>query len=138
MKIKQAYSTKLGELEMKDKVRDIIDILLIEDNIADIKLLEVLLSENINVDFQYKLHIANTLKEGFKLLEQNSFDVILLDLSLPDSNGFKTISTVYEEITEIPIIVLTGLDDIKERRKAVKLGAQDFLIKSKVDGNHLV
>ncbi|MBD3215173.1 MAG: PAS domain S-box protein [Candidatus Lokiarchaeota archaeon] len=138
MEIKQVFPPIKVDIVMNDKKRDIIDILLIEDNPADVKLLEILLSENVNLDFQYKLYIANTLKEGFKLLEQHLFDVILLDLSLPDSSGFKTISTVYEEITEIPIIVLTGLDDIKGGRKAVKLGAQDFLIKGKVDGNHLV
>jgi len=115
-----------------------INILLIEDNPADVKLLKVLLSETVDLDFNYNLNEANSLKNGLMLLEDNEFDIILLDLSLPDSNGFNTVSKVYERIKEIPIVVLTGLNDINGGRKAVKRGAQDFLIKGKVDSNHLV
>lgn len=123
---------------MAENQTERINILLIEDNLADVKLLQVLLSETLDLDFNYNLTEANSLKNGLELLKEKEFDIILLDLSLPDSKGFNTVSKLYKKTKSIPIVVLTGLNDIEGGKKAVKFGAQDFLIKGKVDANHLV
>ena len=75
---------------------------------------------------------AGTLKEAFDLLEGNSFDVVLLDLHLPDSFGLETVSRMYSRQPQIPIVVLTGQKDEEYARQALEAGAQEFLLKEEV------
>ena len=112
-----------------------IEILLFEDNPGDTGLIEAMLEEF--TDFSYKLKNVETLNEGLNLLEDRSFDVILLDLGLPDSEGIKTFISVHKKCHEAPIIILTGLTDERTGINAVKRGAQDYLVKGQVESKLL-
>lgn len=110
-------------------------ILLIEDNPADSKLIDVYLREAFNKN--YSLVQAESLHSGIGLIESGKFDIIILDLTLPDSEGIDTFTSIHNTLSDIPIIVLTGLKDEVTGSTAVKLGAQDFLNKSQLDSNTL-
>ena len=107
-------------------------VLLIEDNPGDARLIQELLKESSRVYFN--LTIQETLSEGLELFLKNKFDIILLDLNLPDSFGLNTVSNIHEKIKDIPVIVLTGRDDEELALKSLKLGIQDYLVKGKIDG----
>ena len=112
--------------------KKIINVLLIEDNPGDIRLIQELMKEVSNCKFNLLYH--DNLTEGMQILNQRKFNVILLDLSLPDSEGLHTLEEVLKNAKDIPIIILTGTDDQKIALDAVKSGAQDYLIKGKVNG----
>lgn len=117
---------------MKDKP---IKVLLIEDNAGDARLLREMLREGESDSFA--LLWADRLSNGLEQLKAETIDVILLDLSLPDSQGLETFARVHTQKPQVPVIVLSGLDDEKVSMKAVREGAQDYLIKGQVDGNLL-
>ena len=113
-----------------------IEILLIEDNAGDARLLQEHLKEAGPGEFNLT-HIDN-LDEGIKCLrrraEQNRpFDVLLLDLSLPDSTGLKTVRRAQEGAPRTPIVVLTGLNDEQTGMEAVRMGMQDYVLKAHAD-----
>ena len=111
-------------------------ILLVEDNPGDARLVELLLGESdlLNCKITHKI----TLSEGMTCLEEeNDFAAVLLDLSLPDSRGFVTLEKMVSRFPNNNIIVLTGLADKSLGIKAVKAGAQDFLIKGAFDADSL-
>ena len=112
-----------------------IGILLFEDNPGDTGLIESMLEEF--TDFSYVLQNVETLNEGLEILKNHSFDVILLDLGLPDSDGIETFNDVNKKCHETPIIILTGLTDEKTGINAVKEGAQDYLVKGQVESKLL-
>lgn len=112
-----------------------INILLIEDNPSDTVLIWEMLKESPNHEF--KFHNSKRLQEGFKYLEKNDVDVLLLDLNLPDSHGLETYQKANKNAPNTPIIILTGLDDENMAVGAVKGEAQDYLIKGKVDNSLL-
>ena len=87
---------------------------------------------------KFELVNAENLKKALELLSKETFDVILSDLGLPDSFGFETFVKIHTQASKVPIIVLTGLDDDDIGIKAVREGAQDYLIKGEVEGNLLV
>lgn len=111
-------------------------ILLIEDNPADIRFIQALVADvkSSNLD----LIFANRLSDGFDRIKSQDIDAILLDLSLPDSQGLKTFSLIRARAQNIPILLLTGLPDEELAIQAVREGAQDYLVKDQVDGNLLV
>ncbi len=113
-----------------------IKILLVEDNPGDVRLLQEFLWDVTTAQFQ--LTPVERLEQTLKLLNQESFDVILLDLSLPDSQGLETFITLHHQAPAIPIIVLTGLDDENLALRAMQQGAQDYLVKGQVSGDLLV
>nr|MBP6610371.1 response regulator [Paludibacter sp.] len=92
--------------------KSILSILLIEDNPGDVRLINELLIENTSLHHQ--LHVANSLGEGCNLLKNHEFTVILLDLNLPDSSGKDTFNTVFQDARNIPIILITGLQDVEQ------------------------
>lgn len=108
-----------------------IQVLLVEDNPEDIFLFEMTLRKARGAKFQ--MESAVSLKSALARLEQGNIDVILLDLSLTDSQGLETFSAMQAEVPEIPIIVLSGLDDETVALNAVHAGAQDYLVKGRVD-----
>ncbi len=116
-------------------MNETINILLIEDNPGDIRLIEELLKDNSN--FYYKLIIAKNLTTGFKKIEKYKSDVILLDLILPDCRGIDTIIKTRDKVKNLPIVVLTGVKDENIAKKAVQVGAQEYLIKGTITGNIL-
>jgi len=83
-----------------------ISILLIEDNSGDRRLISEMLAEASNVTFDVKY--ADRLQAATEYLDQNRVEVILLDLGLPDSQGLETLKRVYTQVSELPIVVLTG------------------------------
>ncbi len=113
-----------------------IKVLLIEDNPGDARLIQEMLAEEKNISFG--LEWKDNLSEGLKHLDGGEIDIVLLDLTLPDSRGFNTFARVQEKAHQVPIIVLTGLDDETLAIRAVRQGAQDYLVKGKVDSYHLV
>ncbi|MBA4374480.1 MAG: hypothetical protein C0402_16645 [Thermodesulfovibrio sp.] len=115
---------------MKRKIK----ILIIEDNPGDARLIEEMLKESGLV---FELVWATSLSSGFDEVRLDGFDVILLDLGLPDSQGLGTLTKVLHMRSEAPVIVLTGLDDEEAGTQAVKEGAQDYLIKGQID-HHLL
>lgn len=113
-----------------------IKILMIEDNMGDAMLISEMLKETKNKHLI--LHHNVQLSSGIERLNNTNYDVILLDLGLPDSLGLDTLRRLYSRIKTIPIIILTGMDDEELGYKAVKMGAQDFLIKGQIDCNLLL
>ena len=106
-------------------------VLLIEDNPGDARLIREMLAEDPSAPF--RLHTADRLSQGLAFLASGSARLVLLDLSLPDSHGLETFAKVYAHSPQIPIIVLTGNDDQTVALSAVKTGAQDYLVKGKLD-----
>src|SRR5262245_6734411 len=105
-------------------------VLLIEDNPGDVRLIREMLSES---DGLFQLDCVGRLSQGLEYLAARGAGVVLLDLSLPDSYGFDTFLRVYAHSPKVPIIVLTGHDDQTVALSAVKTGAQDYLVKGKLD-----
>jgi PAS domain S-box-containing protein len=104
-----------------------IKLLLIEDDEDDAELLRIALKKATGVRFQ--LETARTLKDGLARIAQGGLDVILLDLALPGTSGMETFEAVQAQAHDLPIIILSGLDDQTLARKAVHAGAQDYLVK---------
>ncbi|RPJ07425.1 MAG: response regulator, partial [Spirochaetaceae bacterium] len=110
-------------------------ILLIEDDDDDVFIFRNMLAET--VDFYFKLEVTSRLSDARQKLEEFSFDIILMDLNLPDSHGLETLKAVQAESGMVPIVVITGLSDKTMGILAVKEGAQDFLVKGEISGNLL-
>ena len=107
-------------------------ILLVEDNPGDALLIRVMLAKVGGS--QTTLERADRLSDALKRLDQGGINAVLLDLSLPDSQGLETFNRIYERTPQIPILVLTGHDDEGVAIRAVHHGAQDYLLKGQVDG----
>jgi PAS domain S-box-containing protein len=106
-------------------------VLLIEDNPGDVRLISEMLQEvkERKTIFEH----SGTLTQGLQALSKNEFNILLLDLNLPDSKGFDTYVKVYTQYPQIPIIILTGTNDEELAMKSVRTGAQDYLIKGQID-----
>lgn len=113
-----------------------INILLVEDNPADADLLEEFLEEADETEWSL-VHVER-LKDALQSLHEREFDVVLLDLSLPDKQGLSTVVQTHEAAPDLPIVVLTGLNDKGIALEALRQGAQDFLVKGKIDSYVLV
>src|SRR5271157_2108248 len=102
-------------------------ILIVEDNLADAFYLKEALEETNGA----KLAVSNrqTLAEAKECLEKEDFDVVALDLGLPDSWGIETFIQIQNCAPDTPIVILSGLDDESLAIEAVRLGAQDYLVK---------
>ncbi len=102
-------------------------VLLIEDNPADARLIrELLRDENTS---RFELTHTEKLETGLERLTRGGIDVVLLDLSLPDSRGIDTFNQVHAHSPEVPIVVLTGLKDESVEARVLRAGGQDFLAK---------
>lgn len=117
-------------------IAESLKILLVEDNFVDADILQENLEEVNNV--QWELVHVETLTEGLKKLSEEKFNIILLDLSLPDEQGLVTVKRVHSAVPETPIVVLTGFNDEEVALEAVREGAQDYLIKGEIQGNVLM
>ncbi|WP_392535787.1 response regulator [Nostoc sp. C117] len=113
-----------------------IKVLLVEDNPGDVFLLQEFLKEVNTV--LVELMPVEQLSQALKQLEKEIFDVILLDLSLPDSQGLETFIIAHQQAKATPIIVLTGINDETLATRAMQEGAQDYLVKGQVTGDLLV
>ncbi|MGB0653417.1 MAG: response regulator [Thermoplasmatota archaeon] len=109
--------------------------LLIEDNPGDARLVEELLKETgeaISVDW------VDSLDDGVQKMLKGDYDVVLLDLGLPDSDKKDSVSTVHLFDTDTPIVVLSGDTDEEAALQAVRDGAQDYLVKGTYEGKELM
>ena len=107
-------------------------VLLVEDNPGDARLMREHLADPAGHSFE--LEHVSTLTQGLERLSRGGIDLVLLDLSLPDSPMPDTFQRVHACAPEVPIIVMSGLDDEKFAIQTVQEGAQDYLVKSFVDG----
>jgi two-component system cell cycle sensor histidine kinase/response regulator CckA len=117
-------------------------ILILEDNADDILLLKEMTAEMSNFDFadtEFEVNYRESLREGIQYLKSHPVDLIILDLTLLDSQGLNTLQRLREakEASNIPIIVLTVMDDKKAGIEAVKMGAQEYLVKSDITARFL-
>ncbi|HLH73807.1 MAG TPA: PAS domain S-box protein, partial [Chloroflexota bacterium] len=110
--------------------------LLVEDNPADARLLREVVAEGGTG--RLRLSHEDRLSKALSRLEREQFDVVLLDLSLPDADGLDTLKRAHGHSPSVPIVVLTGLDDEGLALTAVREGAQDYLVKGTVDKNLLL
>ncbi|MFO7656531.1 MAG: response regulator [Bacteroidales bacterium] len=110
---------------------NLIKILLVEDEPADAFLIKEMLQGNKSPKFM--IDSIERIEEFAGKLNEKQYNIILLDLALPDSSGFETFTSVNEMAPNIPIIVLTGLSDEELGNLAVQSGAQDYLVKGEVN-----
>ena len=111
-------------------------ILMVEDNPGDVRLLrEYLLGQRGSEEFQYLQ--VDRLAQALASLDEASFDAVLLDLSLPDSQGIGTLNRVHAAKPGMPIVVMTGLDDEALGLQLLQAGAQDYLVKGEVSASLL-
>ncbi|TKB22151.1 MAG: GGDEF domain-containing response regulator [Mesorhizobium sp.] len=113
-----------------------LNILLVEDNPGDARLIRELLAEGSGTSFV--ISEVNRLARGLEQFADQSFDLVLLDLSLPDSAGLDTLRRFQATAPDVPVIVLTGLNDEGSAIQAVRDGAQDYLVKGQIDGQQIV
>ncbi len=114
-----------------------IKILLVEDNPLDARTFNLMLSHSKSI-FTFEISETDCLETAIELIGQKPFDVILLDLSLPDESGLDTLTRLLKHSKDTPIIVLTGIDDELTGINAVKAGAQNYLVKGQVNNKFLV
>lgn len=113
-----------------------IHVLLVEDNPADARLVEEALKDaTVGVDFRVSL--ATTLRGAIALLEEERPDVVLLDLGLPDCERGETYPRLRQAGAAVPTVVLSGLDDEAHAAETIRQGAQDYLAKSRLEGQLL-
>ncbi len=108
-----------------------IKVLLIEDNAGDAHLIKAMLA-GAN-DLAFELDWVQRLSDGLGRLKKTDVDVVLLDLSLPDSQGFETFVKIQAHSSHVPVLLLTGNEDETLASKAVQSGAQDYLSKNQLD-----
>ena len=109
-----------------------LNILLIEDNPGDARLTRELLLEA--TAFRFDLAHAQSLAQGLELLANGEFGVVLLDLSLGDARGLEAVVEIHKRFPQVPIVVLSGLDDELIAVEALHNGAEDYLVKGRGDG----
>ncbi|MGZ4846223.1 MAG: sensor histidine kinase [Halobacteriota archaeon] len=109
-------------------------VLLVEDNPGDAVLIKRLLTTPPTKHIVYGV---DRLSAAIERCADGNVDVVLLDLGLPDSHGFATVATMRAEAPHVPIIVLTGLDDLELAVRAAREGAQDYLVKGTVTADML-
>ena len=114
----------MGQLSIKLMKKGVImdcdssSVLLIEDNLGDIVSIRTMISEL--EDRCFELKFVETLSETLTILEIEKFDVVLMDLGLPDSQGFRTFTQIHNQMPELPIIIITGIEDENLRLSALK------------------
>lgn len=113
---------------------DALPVLLVEDEPGDARLVRELLRE---VEPRYQLQTVASLAEALRQLSQQRFAAVLLDLGLPDSQGLPTLRAVLQASGPVPLVVLSGRDDETLAIRAIQLGAQDYVVKGRGDGQHL-
>lgn len=115
---------------------DSVKILLIEDNLAEARLLQEFLKQAKSHEFSL-VHVKR-LGEALQELRRETYDVILLDLTLPDSEGLASLAPLITQAPSLPIVVLTNTNDDELALEAVRRGAQDYLVKRQVNSDLLI
>lgn len=113
----------------------VLSILIIEDNPGDIIIIRELLR---STGTEFKLTNAITLRDAVSLLNSGTYDVILLDLGLPDSSGIETLREFLQFDISPPVVVMTGLDDEDTALASLREGAQDYLVKNRFNSENIL
>ena len=113
-----------------------IRLLLVEDNAAHARLVHEMLKERNVHQFEYKR--VDSLAAALRVLYDQHFDVVLLDLGLPDAFGPESVVRVRRAAPSVPIVVLSGLQEESLPLKAAQLGAHEYLVKGEEDAEHLL
>lgn len=111
-----------------------INVLIVEDNPGDVMILRELMRASA---ISFSLFSASTLREAVDTLGSGSFDIILLDLGLPDSTGIVTLKQLLSFEFCAPVIVMTGLDDEETALESLREGAQDYLVKNRLEPEYI-
>jgi len=109
-----------------------IRVLLLEDDPADARLVDLMLRKAPRTAFS--VEICSRLGQALDRIAQGGFNVVLADLSLPDSSGLETLKALTDAAPDVAVVVLTGNDDDSQAIDALKHGAQDYLVKGRDDG----
>jgi signal transduction histidine kinase/CheY-like chemotaxis protein len=117
-------------------VKGAVRILLVEDNPGDALLIETALESSQDPPFE--LHQESRLARAIERLKAEKFSIVLLDLNLPDSYGFETVTSVQRVVPRTPVVIITGNVDEAFARAAVQAGVQDYLVKDEVRPYSLV
>ncbi|MGL5832943.1 MAG: response regulator, partial [Waterburya sp.] len=128
-------SIEISSLQLNAEQKAIA-ILLIEDDLAEARLIQEIL-RNFDLN-QFVLTHVQRLQTGLNQLKQQQFDLILLDLTLPDSQGLSSVELLVQNSAHLPIVVLTNTNDNQLAIEAVRRGAQDYLVKRKINIDVLV
>jgi signal transduction histidine kinase len=116
-------------------VSETLQVLLVEDNAGDARLLREMFSRETAGSFELT-HLLR-MSEAVVQLAKGGVDVVLLDLGLPDGHGLDTVRRAHAVAPDVPVIVLTGLDDEALAAAAMAEGAQDYLIKGQIESRAL-
>ncbi|MGL6344901.1 MAG: ATP-binding protein [Waterburya sp.] len=128
-------SVEISQLQL-NAGQKAIAILLIEDDLAEARLIQEIL-RNFDLN-QFVLTHVQRLQTGLNRLKQQQFDLVLLDLTLPDSQGLSSVELLVQNSAHLPIVVLTNTNDNQLAIEAVRRGAQDYLVKRKINIDVLV
>jgi PAS domain S-box-containing protein len=118
-----------------------IRLLLVEDNPADARLVQEAINDAVQLvpdEATYSLTVVEWMSAALESVDGGGIDVVLLDLALPDSSGFATFERMRERATDCAIVVLTQAADDALGARAVREGAQDYLVKSQVNASSLI
>ena len=107
-------------------------ILVIEDNPGDARLVQEHIKEHST--HQHDITLVGTLQDALLQLQQDAFDVALLDLGLPDAQDLSALKELVQKHRELPIVVISGHDDADMGERAVELGAQNYITKTELTG----
>jgi len=113
-----------------------INILLIDNDFDDSNLIRQLLANSRG--YKFELESVKNLSEAMELLNSNPYDILLLDFATQESKGLEELDLIFNEVPEVPILVLTDSDDESFGVKAVQKGAQDYLFKEEISKNLLI
>ena len=108
-------------------------LLVVDDNPADVELVRAQLA-GAHLDRPFQVEVVDRLSAALQRLSRKDVDVVLLDLGLPDSGGTQGVARISREAAEVPVVVLTGHDNEELGLRAVKDGAQDYLVKGQAPG----
>ena len=109
-----------------------VKVLVIEEDQPEYAPWYQVVSTGVNTD-QFEAERVATLSSALSLLEKEPFDIILLDLALPDSVGVATFSQICVRVPEVPIVVISALENKNHAMEVLREGAQDYLVKGEVD-----
>ncbi len=117
-------------------MRERINILLIEDDISDVELISAYLTDVEN--FSYNLTAVSSLVKASSALSEQEFSIVIMDLGLITTRGIETYRLLKDFQVDIPVLIITGLDDQEVGLQAINEGAQDYLVKGHFDGKTVV
>jgi signal transduction histidine kinase len=113
-------------------------VLLVEDNQGDAGLVRFALRAESGADYSFSAAHVVRLEDALESLKEKPFDLVLLDLSLPDAQGLDTLARIRQAAPDLPIVIITGLNDESLAVEAVRGGAQDYLIKGQADSHAVI